>query len=53
MDTMKVWMVTGKDHCGFSVKAKTAEEAVKRARRYRGFSRIERPILCVRLFCGK
>lgn len=50
---MCIWIVTGKDHCGFSIRAKTAAEAVRRARRYRGFSQIERPILCVRLFAGK
>ncbi len=49
---MSIWMIHGKDYSGFSVRAKDAQSAVMRARRFPGFSRAERPILCVRLFVG-
>ncbi len=52
MQSMNIYLVTGKDHCGFSVRAKTAADAEKKARKYRGFSVADRPILCVKLFYG-
>ncbi len=46
----QLWSVTRPDHCGSVMPAKSAEEAVKKMRRYRGYSTKECPILCVRLF---
>ena len=48
--SMALWTVTGSDHSGFTVRAKTFREAEKKARRYPGFGKVARPILCVRLF---
>lgn len=45
-----LWSVTGRDFCGFVVKAATFEKAEKKARKYRGFSIAERPVLCIKQF---